>query len=52
MREALLAEFEALCKREVQRHELLFVFVRRVEELEQLERGYRLCVIVSSCIHS
>lgn len=45
VRDALVAEFAALCKREVQRHEQLFVFVRRVEELEQLERGYRLYVI-------
>lgn len=40
--EPLLAAFNGLLKQEVERHERVFVFLRRVEELEQLEHGYRL----------
>lgn len=37
----LVAAFDAMCKKELQRHEKLFQFLRRVQELEQLERGFR-----------
>ena len=47
-KQPLVALFDSLCKAEVKRHEQLFLFIRRIEELEQLERGYRLCTSLDS----